>query len=317
MKKVLVLSVVAIAILAVASFAALSFSGSGSISWNIYPFQTNCVTVSPSLSVSAAGTDYNFSASLSPWGLSDFYLTIPLMTNLSLVTGYAGPTFGETVFGGSNVNGTGALSFSYSGSAYNHGLEYTSSAFNLYVQSSGLATSSALGLFADAPVGPAHVYGGMNSTLGNLSAATYYAGANVGVGPANVFGMAQFASGSLSSWTVGAAANMNGNQLGVEYANTSTLTGWFDLGSNTEVNAVVTNMNFSTLKLGLTANNLFTVMGATGSLSASYSSSAWSAGVTLSGNVPNTKGNVTWSLNPSYSSSTGLAVTSSFTVNAF
>ncbi|MGC9212982.1 MAG: hypothetical protein ACP5F2_05970, partial [Athalassotoga sp.] len=133
MKKVLVLSVVAIAIFAVASFAALSFSGSGSVNWNIYPFQATCVSVSPLpnlnayLNVSASGTDYSFSAGLSPWGLSDFYLTIPLMTNLSLVTGYNGPNFGETVFGGSNVNGTGSLSFSYSGPAYNHGLEYTSS----------------------------------------------------------------------------------------------------------------------------------------------------------------------------------------------
>ncbi|MGC9214306.1 hypothetical protein, partial [Athalassotoga sp.] len=89
MKKVLVLSVVAIAIFAVASFAALSFSGSGSVSWSLYPFQNNFVSVNNlSLSVSAAGTGYAFSAGLSPWGLSDFYLTIPLMTNLSLVTGY-------------------------------------------------------------------------------------------------------------------------------------------------------------------------------------------------------------------------------------
>ncbi|MGC9213351.1 MAG: hypothetical protein ACP5F2_07825, partial [Athalassotoga sp.] len=117
---------------------------------------------------------------------------------------------------------------------------------------------------------------------------------------------------------VGAAANMRSNQLGLEYGtagSTSTLTGWFDLGSNNEVNVAFTNMQFSSL--GLTANNLFTVMGATGSLSASYSPSVWSASVTLTGNVPNTKGNVTWSLNPSYSSSTGFALTSSFSVSAF
>jgi len=314
MKKVLVLSVVAIAIFAVASFASLSFSGGGSVNWNIYPFQTNCVTVSPYLNVSASGTDYSFSAGLSPWGLSDFYLTIPLMTNLSLVTGYNGPNFGETVFGGSNVNGTGKVSFSYSGPAYNHGLEYTSSALNLYVQSSGLATSSTIGLFGDTSMGPAHLYGGMTSLLGNFSGATYYAGANVGVGPANLFGLLTYAS-NTPSYTVGAAANMGSNQLGAEYSSSNNLTAWFDLGSNNEVNVAFTNMQFSSL--GLTANNLFTVMGATGSLSASYSPSAWSASVTLTGNVPNTKGNVTWSLNPSYSSSTGFALASSFSVSAF
>ncbi|MGC8590032.1 hypothetical protein, partial [Athalassotoga sp.] len=131
MKKVLVLSVVAIAIFAVASFAALSFSGGGSVNWNIYPFQATCVSVSPSLSVSAAGTDYSFSAGLSPWGLSDFYLTIPLMTNLSLVTGYDS-MFGETVFGGSNVNTTGAVNFGNTSSYNFTGLKYNSSSFNLY-----------------------------------------------------------------------------------------------------------------------------------------------------------------------------------------
>ncbi|HEU24253.1 MAG: hypothetical protein C0176_01520 [Mesoaciditoga sp.] len=314
MKKVLVLSVVAIAIFAVASFASLSFSGGGSVNWNIYPFQTNCVTVSPYLNVSASGTDYSFSAGLSPWGLSDFYLTIPLMTNLSLVTGYNGPNFGETVFGGSNVNGTGSLGFWYSGSSYSHGLEYTSSALNLYVQSSGLATSSTIGLFGDTSMGPANLYGGMTSLLGNFSGATYYAGANVGVGPANLFGLLEYAS-NTPSYTVGAVVNMGSNQLGAEYSSSNNVTAWFDLGSNNEVNVAFTNMQFSSL--GLTANNLFTVMGATGSLSASYSPSAWSASVKLSGNVPNTKGNVRWSLKPSYSSSTGFALTSSFSVSAF
>ncbi|MGC8612435.1 MAG: hypothetical protein ACP5LR_08155, partial [Athalassotoga sp.] len=144
--------------------------------------------------------------------------------------------------------------------------------------------------------------------------ATYYAGANVGVGPANLFGLLTYAS-NTPSYTVGAAANMGSNQLGAEYSSSNNVTAWFDLGSNNEVNVAFTNMQFSSL--GLTANNLFTVMGATGSLSASYSPSVWSASVTLTGNVPNTKGNVTWSLKPAYSSSTGFALTSSFSVSAF
>jgi hypothetical protein len=265
MKKVLVLSVVAIAILAVASFASLSFSGSGSVSWNVYPFQNNFVSNSVSLNVSAAGTGYAFSATLFPsWSLSDLYFTIPLVSNLSLVTGYEG-NFGESVFGGSAVNGTGALSFGYSAANY-AALQYTTSSFNAYVQTTGLRSATSVSAFADAAVGPAHVYFGAYPNYTSL-----YAGASASMGPATLFGLLNYASGAVSSYTVGAAANMGSNQLGVEYSMGNNLFAWFDYGSNVEVNASLSNGSFSNVSL----QGFMTVVGGVkGELQVSYSPSS-------------------------------------------
>lgn len=308
MKKVLVLSVVAIAILAVASFASLSFSGSGSVSWNVYPFQNNFVSVSPSVSlnVSAAGTGYAFSATLFPsWSLSDLYFTIPLVSNLSLVTGYEG-NFGESVFGGSAVNGTGALSFGYSAANY-AALQYTTSSFNAYVQTTGLRSATSVSAFADAAVGPAHVYFGAYPNYTSL-----YAGASASMGPATLFGLLNYASGEVSSYTVGAAANMGSNQLGAEYAMGNNITAWFDYGSNVEVNAQFSNMSFSSANL--IWNNIALVDGVTASLSGNYTPSSWSLSTTLSKTLV---GNVSGSLTGAYSSASGLTVTSSVSVSAF
>jgi hypothetical protein len=265
MKKVLVLSVVAIAILAVASFASLSFSGSGSVSWNVYPFQNNFVSNSESLNVSAAGTGYAFSATLFPsWSLSDLYFTIPLVSNLSLVTGYEG-NFGESVFGGSAVNGTGALSFGYSAANY-AALQYTTSSFNAYVQTTGLRSATSVSAFADAAVGPAHVYFGAYPDYTSL-----YAGASASMGPATLFGLLNYASGAVSSYTVGAATNMGSNQLGLEYSNGNNLFAWFDYGSNVEVNASLSNGNLSNVSL----QGFMTVVGGVkGELQVSYSPSS-------------------------------------------
>jgi len=305
MKKVLVLSVVAIAILAVASFASLSFSGSGSVSWNVYPFQNNFVSNSVSLNVSAAGTGYAFSATLFPsWSLSDLYFTIPLVSNLSLVTGYEG-NFGESVFGGSAVNGTGALSFGYSAANY-AALQYTTSSFNAYVQTTGL-TATSVSAFADAAVGPAHVYFGAYPNYTSL-----YAGASASMGPATLFGLLNYASGEVSSYTVGAAANMGSNQLGAEYAMGNNITAWFDYGSNVEVNAQFSNMSFSSANL--IWNNIALVDGVTASLSGNYTPSSWSLSTTLSKTLV---GNVSGSLTGAYSSASGLTVTSSVSVSAF
>ena len=305
MKKVLVLSVVAIAILAVASFASLSFSGSGSVSWNVYPFQNDFVSNSESLNVSAAGTGYAFSATLFPsWSLSDLYFTIPLVSNLSLVTGYEG-NFGESVFGGSAVNGTGALSFGYSAANY-AALQYTTSSFNAYVQTTGLSATS-VSAFADAAVGPAHVYFGAYPNYTSL-----YAGASASMGPATLFGLLNYASGEVSSYTVGAAANMGSNQLGAEYAMGNNITAWFDYGSNVEVNAQFSNMSFSSANL--IWNNIALVDGVTASLSGNYTPSSWSLSTTLSKTLV---GNVSGSLTGAYSSASGLTVTSSVSVSAF
>ena len=305
MKKVLVLSVVAIAILAVASFASLSFSGSGSVSWNVYPFQNDFVSTSVSLNVSAAGTGYAFSATLFPsWSLSDLYFTIPLVSNLSLVTGYEG-NFGESVFGGSAVNGTGALSFGYSAANY-AALQYTTSSFNAYVQTTGL-TATSVSAFADAAVGPAHVYFGAYPDYTSL-----YAGASASMGPATLFGLLNYASGAVSSYTVGAVANMGSNQLGAEYAMGNNITAWFDYGSNVEVNAQFSNMSFSSANL--IWNNIALVNGVTASLSGNYTPSSWSLSTTLSKTLV---GNVSGSLTGTYSSASGLTVTSSVSVSAF
>jgi|GEM_PF-3354373 len=247
MKKVLVLSVVAIAIFAVASFASLSLSGGGAVQWTMSASPVS-LSISSStwwLQVTGSGTGYSYTANLNPFSISSFYFTIPLMTNLSLVTGYEG-NFGESVFGGSQYSGpsgnVGWVGFGYSVANY-AGLQYTSSAFNAYVQTTGLSATS-VSAVADMPVGPAHLYVGAYSNTSSL-----YAGANASVGPATLFGSLNYASGALSSYTVGAAANMGSNQLGVEYSMGNNLLGWFDLGNNVEVNASLSNGSFSDLNL--------------------------------------------------------------------
>ncbi len=244
MKKVLVLSVVAIAIFAVASFASLSLSGGGVVQWT-YSASPTSFGISNStwwLQATGSGTGYSYTANLNPFSISSFYFTIPLMTNLSLVTGYES-NFGESVFGGSQYSGpsgsVGWTGFGYNSANY-AGLQYTSSAFNAYVQTTGLAATD-ISAYADMPLGPAHLYFGYAGSM--------YGGASASMGPATLFGMLNYASGAVSSYTVGAAANLGSNQLGVEYSNGGKLLGWFDLGNNVEVNASLANGSLSSVNL--------------------------------------------------------------------
>lgn len=274
MKKVLVLSVVAIAILAVASFASLSLSGGGVVQWTYT--SPNSFSISNStwwLQATGSGTGYSYTANLNPFGISSFYFTIPLVTNLSLVTGYES-NFGESVFGGSQYNGpsgsVGWTGFGYSSANY-AGLQYTSSAFNAYVQTTGLAATK-ISAFADMPLGPAHLYVGAYPNYNSL-----YAGASASMGPATLFGLLNYASGSVSSYTVGAAASLGANQLGVEYSMGGSVLGWFDLGNNVEVNASLSNGSLSAVNL----KAYKTIVGnVEGELAVSYSPSPSSVSVT-------------------------------------
>jgi hypothetical protein len=272
MKKVLVLSVVAIAILAVASFASLSLSGDGVVQWtySASPTSFGVSNSTWSLQVTGSGTGYSYTANLNPYSLSSFYFTLSLMNNVSLVTGYES-NFGEGVFGGTNFSGnapttnnSGWQGFGYSSANY-IGLQYTSSMFNAYVQTTGLRATS-VSAFADAAVGPAHVYFGAYPDYTSL-----YAGASASMGPATLFGLLNYASGAVSSYTVGAAANMGSNQLGVEYSMGNNLFAWFDYGSNVEVNASLSNGNLSNVSL----QGFMTVVGGVkGELQVSYSPSS-------------------------------------------
>jgi hypothetical protein len=276
MKKVLVLSVVAIAILAVASFASLSLSGDGVVQWtySASPTSFGVSNSTWSLQVTGSGTGYSYTANLNPYSLSSFYFTLSLMNNVSLVTGYE-DNFGETVFGGTNfsvnaptTNNSGEQDFGYSYPPLSEnyiGLQYTSSMFNAYVQTTGLSATS-VSAFADAAVGPAHVYFGAYPDYTSL-----YAGASASMGPATLFGLLNYASGAVSSYTVGAATNMGSNQLGLEYSNGNNLFAWFDYGSNVEVNASLSNGNLSNVSL----QGFKTIVGGVeGELQVSYSPSS-------------------------------------------
>lgn len=272
MKKVLVLSVVAIAILAVASFAGLAWSGAGYVE-STYSSSPANFTITPTtwwLQVTESGTGYSYTANLNPYSISSFYFTLPLVTNLSLVTGYD-TNMGEGTFGGSAFNGPSAQingvfgGFGFGYGAGNLGVQYTSSAFDAYVQSNVSMTNGTLtpnlAVYANAAVGPATVYGGTDGS----NFANYYAGANATMGPVSLYGLFNKAA-TTTNFLVEAAANMGEYSFGAAYANENSsasywtnwgvlgsgqpnMVAWADFGTNVELNASFNNFSLNTVTL--------------------------------------------------------------------
>ncbi|MGC8683504.1 MAG: hypothetical protein ACP5UJ_06200 [Athalassotoga sp.] len=262
MKKVLVLSVVAIAIFAVASFAGLTWSGGGYVQYS-YSASPSNFSITPTtwwLQVTESGTGYSYTANLNPYSISSFYFTLNLMKDLSLITG-VDTNMGEGTFGGSAFNGPSEQingSFGGFGIGYgtgNLGLQYNSSAFNVYAQSNVSMTNGTLtpnlALYADAKVGPATVYGGADGEFAN-----YYAGANATVGPLNLYGLFNQAA-TTTNFLVEAVASMGNVSVGAGYAHAASaasywtnwgvlnssvpMVAWVDLGNNLELNAQFAN----------------------------------------------------------------------------
>ncbi len=293
MKKVLVLSVVAIAIFAVASFAGLTWSGGGYVQYSYSSTPAN-FSITPTtwwLQVTESGTGYSYTANLNPYSISSFYFTLSLMKNLSLVTG-VDTNMGEGTFGGSAFNGPSEQingSFGGFGIGYgtgNLGLQYNSSAFNVYAQSNvsmknGVLTPN-LALYADAKVGPATVYGGADGS----NFANYYAGANATFGPVSLYGLFNHAA-TTTNFLVEAVATLNNLSFGAGYAQAASsasyytnwgvlnssvpVVAWVDLGNNLELNAQFTNSNGLALS-NVTVKGYTTLVGnVQGELDLSYS----------------------------------------------
>ncbi len=266
MKKVLLLSTVLIAVFAVASFAGLAWSGAGYVQYSYSASPAN-VTITPTtwwMQVTESGTGYSYTANISDGSISSFYFTIPLIENLSVVTGVDG-NFGEGTFGGSaydgpseQINGSfGGFGFGYG--TGNFGLEYTSSAFNAYVQTNITGTTLNPAVYADATFGPATVYGGADGSAFN----DYYAGANATFGPMSVYGLFNMAA-TQTNYLVEAVAKMGNISFGAAYANAPAATywtngvlgdtgaaAWVDFGTNVELNASLNgdfSLNTVTLK---------------------------------------------------------------------
>ncbi len=273
MKKVLVLSVVAIAIFAVASFASLSLSGGGAVtlSYNSSP----ALSVSPSigwLQLTSSSTDFSFTANVNGGSLVALYMTLP--TPVKGLSVWAGNNNGGT---GESLGGKGVGSASFGWASGNFvGLNYNSSNFNLYAESSFPATGLSLNsnVYADATFGPATIaVGGMNNF------AQLYAAAKAGVGPATVYGMAEYvpSSSTLSNYGGGIAVTLGNYTLTAEANNAKTLQGWLD-----------TTIGAYSVELGTTFNNF-------SQFSSAYAQASWSltkdisaqANVTYSASAPN------------------------------
>jgi len=248
MKKVTILMVAAVMLFAVMSFGALSLTGGGAVDIT-YTSSPTSFAVNPStwwLRVTSSGTGFSYAANISDGSIHSFYFTVPLMKDLSLVAGKEG-NFGESVFGGSSF-GAGWVGFGYNSNNY-LGAQYTSKAFNAYVQSTFTSTNNTVSpnvdVYADGTFGPAGVYFGAENTF-----ATLYGAANVTVGPANVFGELSYDTtdpATVAGYTVGAKAAFGKNSLVAEYSKGNNVTAWFDttIGSySVELGTTLTNFAF-------------------------------------------------------------------------
>ncbi len=289
MRKVSMLLVIALMIFAVASFASIKFEGGGVVQWTYPNFNINSSLWYLQFKGKEDG-GYSFAVDL-PFDFSglrvatptlstalgnstSFYVTVPLVENLSLLTGYEGyeETFLEEIFHGTQyyrnapywmlTNDSGQVRFGYEPASFAE-LQYKSSAFDANVQMTGLSATS-VSAEAHIPMGPANLYVGAYPNFTSL-----YGGANASVGPTDLFGLVNYTSSKIS-YTVGAAANLGNNQLGLEYMGEK-IFGWFDLGKNAEVNAEWKKLSLDKLEVeGYTtfSNNI------TGELQLAYSPSS-------------------------------------------
>lgn len=261
MKKVFILAVVAVFAISVMSFAALSLTGGGVVQLN-YASSPTSVNLSQTnwwLRVTSSGTGYSYSANISDGSIYSFYFTLPVVENLSLITGYQS-NYGEQVFGGTAFsgpnNGQGWLGFGYNKNSY-VGAQYTSDMFNLYAQTT-VSTSPSVDVYGDTTMGPVALYLGAE---GNF--ATAYVGANVTVASANLFGQVAYdtTNATLNSYTVGANVAFGNNSVTAELDNTNALNAWF----NTTVSGIGVQLgaafdNFSSFN-NVTANLTWTPVG--------------------------------------------------------
>ncbi len=232
MKKVTILMVAAVMLFAVMSFGALSLTGGGAVDITYTSSPTSfAVNPSASLQISASGAGFSYTAEFSDGSIDSFYFTIPLMKDLSLVAGKKGG-FGAAS-GNVSVGGKGTDNYL--------GAQYTSEAFNAYVQSTFTSNTANVDVYANGTVGPAGVCFGAEDNFATLSG-----GVNVTAGPANVFGKLVYDanSASVTDYTVGANAAFGKNSLSAEYSNGNNVTAWFD-----------TTIGSYSVELGTTLNN--------------------------------------------------------------
>lgn len=233
MKKVFILAVVAILAMSAVYFGA-TISGDGvvQITYNSSPAAFTVVPTNWDLYVTSSSTGMYYRVYIADGTIKDFNVTVPVVSNLSLVLGRTG-SFGESVFGGTSFGGPENGGAGWIGFGYNRdnfiGAKYTSDMFNVYAQSTFSATNNMItphaNVYADTTMGPVAIFLGAEDNFG-----TAYAGANVTVASANLFGQVAYdtTNATLNSYTVGANVAFGNNAITAELDNTNALTAWYN-----------------------------------------------------------------------------------------